>query len=94
MPVRIAKKPTLSASPPDWFVSPDSTSAAMTGSSPGIPRARAPLAIHCASATFVASSPGYATGVEQSPAAAAGDAVAPRAQTVHSAAKTARIHAR
>src|SRR4051794_38520234 len=41
---------------------PDSTSAAITGSSPGIPRAPAPTAIHAAIFSLGASSPGYAAG--------------------------------
>ena len=58
MPTRIWKKPTESASPKLRFLTPDSTSEAMTGSSLGRPRFSACLPSHAASCSFGASSPG------------------------------------
>jgi hypothetical protein len=55
---RIWKKPTESASPKFRFFTPDSTSAAMTGSSGGSPAFSARLASHFASSAWLASSPG------------------------------------
>src|SRR5690348_2123645 len=62
MPSRIWNKPTESASPWSRFFIPDSTSAAITGSSGGRPRASACFPIHAATSAGGASSPGYASG--------------------------------
>ena len=58
MPTRIWKNPAESASPPLRFLTPDSTSEAMTGSSGGRPAASARLAIHSAISSLGAPSPG------------------------------------
>ena len=55
---RIWKKPSESASPKSTLVRLDSTSAAMTGSRPGMPRLSASLAIQAAICSLGASSPG------------------------------------
>jgi hypothetical protein len=65
------KNPLSSASPLLRFFRPDATSAPITGSSPGVPRARAPCAIQTAIAELDAVSPGYPTGESQSSAPAA-----------------------
>ena len=58
IPTRIWKKPTESASPKLRFLTPDSTSEAMTGSSGGSPRFSASFPSQAASCSFGASSPG------------------------------------
>ena len=68
---RIWKKPIESASPKSTFSSPDSTSAAMTGSCGGMPRFSASPAIHAASCSLGASSPGYPAGAAGEVGAAA-----------------------
>ena len=62
MLTRIWKKPTESASPKLRFFTPDSTSAAITGSSGGSPAFSARLASHFASASWLALFPGVVGG--------------------------------
>ena len=58
IPTRIWKNPTESASPWLRFLTPDSTSDAITGSSGGSPAFSASLASHFASSACDALSPG------------------------------------